>query len=152
MIVRHTHISDLLGELQDQSHAAHREVEETLPLIQSHGAEVTLTWLTACRTLFDFDRDAGRAFIRGSLEAERISETVLPWTQQALEFMRWRGSWRALEGFMGNLPRAFGSLGHAVNGAGRKSASRGAPDRSIAARLIFRPRFWICPGGKAFPA
>ena len=72
-----------------------------------------LAWLRACRSLSDFDREAGRAFIRGSVEAERISETVLPWTQQALEFTRWRGSWRALEGFMANLPRAFGSLGHA---------------------------------------
>jgi hypothetical protein len=106
-------ISNLLGELRDQSHAVHREVEQTLPMIELHGAEVTLAWLAACRTLFDFDREAGKAFIRGSADAERISETVLPWTEQALEFMRWRGSWRALEGFMSNLPRAFGSLGHA---------------------------------------
>jgi nitric oxide reductase NorD protein len=113
--MRHTRtvIEQLLSELHDQSHAAHRDVEQALPLIEHHGGEVTLAWLTACRTLFDFDREAGKAFIRGSAEAERISETVLPWTEQALEFVRWRGSWRALEGFMGNLPRAFGSLGHA---------------------------------------
>ncbi|MGZ5227436.1 MAG: hypothetical protein ACXWCS_25020, partial [Burkholderiales bacterium] len=113
MRTRNHTISDLLGELRDQSHAVHREVEQTLPMIELHGADVTLAWLSACRTLFDFDRESGKAFIRGSAEAERISETVLPWTEQAVEFMRWRGSWRALEGFMGNLPRAFGSLGHA---------------------------------------
>jgi hypothetical protein len=106
-------IQDLLGELEQQSQAAHREVQETLPAIEPHGERVTLQWLAACRSLCDFDREAGRTFIRGSIEAERISETVLPWTEQALEFTRWRGSWRALEGFMANLPRAFGSLGHA---------------------------------------
>ena len=108
-----TAIRDLLGALKDQSIAAHREIEQTLPEITPHGDTVTLAWLTACRALFDFDREAGRAFIRGSAEAERVSETVLPWTEQALQFMKWRGSWRALEGFMANLPRAFGSLGHA---------------------------------------
>ena len=108
-----TAIRDLLGALRESSIAAHREVEQTLPDIAPHGDAITLAWLTACRALFDFDREAGRAFIRGSAEAERVSETVLPWTEQALQFIKWRGSWRALEGFMANLPRAFGSLGHA---------------------------------------
>jgi hypothetical protein len=112
-VTEKTAIRELLGTLKESSIAAHREVEQTLPDIVPHGDAVTLAWLTACRTLFDFDREAGRAFIRGSGEAERVSETVLPWTEQALQFMKWRGSWRALEGFMANLPRAFGSLGHA---------------------------------------
>ena len=106
-------IGALLGELKEQSYAAHREIEQALPAIESHGEQVALAWIGACRTIFDFDREGGKAFIRGSVEAERISETVLPWTEQALEFTRWRGSWRALEGFMANLPRAYGSLGHA---------------------------------------
>ncbi|MBI4195188.1 MAG: VWA domain-containing protein, partial [Betaproteobacteria bacterium] len=106
-------IAELLRELKDTSFVAHREVEQVLPAIRAHGDGVALSWLMAARRLFDFDREAGKAFIRGSREAEKISETVLPWTEQALEFLRWRGSWRALEGFMANLPRAFGSLGHA---------------------------------------
>ena len=108
-----TAIQDLLHEFRDASLVACREVEQALPAIRSHGDRVALTWLFACRRLFDFDREAGRAFIRGSGEAEQVSETVLPWTEQALQFARWRGSWRALEGFMANLPRAYGSLGHA---------------------------------------
>ena len=108
-----TAIRNLLHQLKEASFVAHREVEQVLPAIQPHGEEVTLAWIDACRKIFDYDREAGKAFIRGSLEAEHISETVLPWTTQALAFMRWRGSWRALEGFMANLPRAFGSLGHA---------------------------------------
>ena len=106
-------IRDVLGALRAQSAAAHKEVEQTLPDIALHGDAVTLAWLKACRALFEFDREAGRAFIRGSSQAERVSETVMPWTEQALQFTKWRGSWRALEGFMANLPRAFGSLGHA---------------------------------------
>ena len=106
-------IQDLLHELRDASLVASREVEQVLPAIRSHGDRTTLAWLIACRRLLDFDREAGRAFIRGSAEAEQVSETVLPWTEQALEFLRWRGSWRALEGFMTNLPRAYWSLGHA---------------------------------------
>ncbi len=111
--VRTAAVRDLLNGIRDQSPAAHKDIEQAISAIEPHGEEVILAWLKACRALSDFDREAGRSFIRGSVEAERISETVLPWTQQALEFMRWRGSWRALEGFMANLPRAFGSLGHA---------------------------------------
>ncbi|OGA37134.1 MAG: hypothetical protein A3G24_06470 [Betaproteobacteria bacterium RIFCSPLOWO2_12_FULL_62_13] len=106
-------IRELLDEFKETSFVAHRDVEQVLPAILAHGEDVALTWLMASRRLFDFDREAGKAFIRGSREAEQVSETVLPWTEQALEFLRWRGSWRALGGFMANLPRAFGSLGHA---------------------------------------
>ena len=106
-------IHDLLHEFRDASLVASREVEHVLPAIRLHGDEIALAWLIAGRRLFDFDREAGRAFIRGSAAAEQTSETVMPWTEQALQFVRWRGSWRALEGFMMNLPRAYGSLGHA---------------------------------------
>lgn len=106
-------IRELLDEFRVRSLAAYREIGHALPSIEPHGPAVTLAWLEACRTLTDFDREAGRCFIQGSIEAEQVSETVMPWTMQALEFVRWRGSWRALEGFMNNLPRAFGSLGHA---------------------------------------
>jgi hypothetical protein len=108
-----TPIAEFLRQLKEASAVAHREVEQVLPAIEAHGPQVTLSWLDACRRLFEFDREAGKAFIRGSRDVEKVSETVLPWTDQALMFLRWRGSWRALEGFMMNLPRAFGSLGHA---------------------------------------
>lgn len=106
-------INEQLTQLHDTSYVTLREIEQALPSVRPHGGEVTLAWIMACRRLHDYDREAGKAFIRGSREAERVSETVLPWTEQALSFVRWRGAWRALEGFMGNLPRAYGSLGHA---------------------------------------
>jgi hypothetical protein len=106
-------IDEQLAQLRDASSLAHREVEQVLPQITPHGEDTTLAWVTACRRLNEYDREAGKAFVRGSREAERVSETVLPWTEQALQFLRWRGAWRALEGYMANLPRAYGSLGHA---------------------------------------
>src|SRR5688572_21825518 len=106
-------ISELLAQLRDTSPAIYHEVELTVPAIRVHGEELTYAWLMACRRLSDYDREAGKAFARGSREAEKVSETVLPWTEQALQFPRWKNAWRALEGFMANLPRAYGSLGHA---------------------------------------
>ncbi len=106
-------IDEQLNQLRDSNPAACRELEQALPAIRPHGEAAALSWILAARKLHDYDREAGRAFIRGSLEAERISETVAGWTEQAVQFTRWRGAWRALEGFMANLPRAYGSLGHA---------------------------------------
>jgi hypothetical protein len=110
---RQAAIDELLGQLRDASPATYNEAELTLPAIRVHGEEVTHAWLMACRRLSDYDREGGKAFARGSREAEKVSETVLPWTEQALQFLRWKNAWRALEGFMANLPRAYGSLGHA---------------------------------------
>jgi len=106
-------IEQAVAQIKDLSVVAHREVEAVLPAIAAHGEAETLQWLAACQALFSFERDAGKAFIRGSLDAEQVSEEVLPWTAQAMAFMQWRASWRALEGFMGNVARAYGSLGHA---------------------------------------
>src|SRR5688572_18843069 len=106
-------IEEQLTQLRDASSVAYRDAEQVLPHIRAHGEEITLAWVSACRRLHEYDREAAKAFIRGSCEAERVSETVSPWTEQALQFVRWRGAWRALEGYMANLPRAYGSLGHA---------------------------------------
>jgi nitric oxide reductase NorD protein len=106
-------VEKAVTRLKELSVVAHREVEQVLPAIARHGEAETLQWLAACTALFSFERDAGKAFIRGSLDAEHVSETVLPWTSQAMAFMQWRASWRALEGFMANVARAYGSLGHA---------------------------------------
>ncbi len=106
-------IDQALEELGALSFVAHREALDALPALRHHGDEVVLRWLGAARRLFDHDRDAGKAFIRGSREAEKISETVLPWTEQALVFLQWPASAPAVDCFMKNLPRAFGALGHA---------------------------------------
>ncbi len=106
-------IRTLLDAIREVSGDLLFEIEGVLPVIRPHGEAVALDWIQACRTLYDFDREAGKAFARGSREAEKVSEVVLPWTRQALQIMRWRHSWPAIEGFMKNLPRAFGTLGHA---------------------------------------
>ena len=70
---RQAAIDEQLAQLRDASTLAHREIEQVLPQIRPHGEEVTLAWLLACRRLYDYDREAGKAFIRGSREAERVS-------------------------------------------------------------------------------
>jgi nitric oxide reductase NorD protein len=106
-------IGQSLSRIQELSAVAYREVETALPAILPHGETETLEWLDACWRLFSFERDAGKVFIRESVEVEKVSEEVLPWVHQALKFMQWRASWRALEGFMTHVARAYGSLGHA---------------------------------------
>src|SRR5512132_1281054 len=95
-------IDEQLTQLRDASPDTFRDIEQVLPAIRPHGEDATLAWVLACRKLHDYDREAGKAFIIGSREAERVSETVEQWTGQALQFTRWRGAWRALEGFMMN--------------------------------------------------
>src|SRR5215212_7034779 len=106
-------IAALLVQLERESHAAHRDIEDTLSVIEPHGESVTVTWLNACRALFDFDREAGRTFIRGSVQAEEVSETVVPWTEEARGFMGWRGWWRGRGGCVVGVRRGVGWLGHA---------------------------------------
>src|SRR5258705_2616844 len=106
-------VQDSLRRLSETSFVAHREVLDTLPALRHHGDETIVRWLDAARRLTAYDREAGKAFIRGSREAEKVSETVLPWTEQALRFVQWPASAPAIGGFMKNLPRAFGALGHA---------------------------------------
>ena len=101
-----------LAALEPVSFVAHRDAQVPLPAIRRHGDAVALEWLEAARAIFEFDREAGKAFIRGSAEAEKISEVVLPWTRQARQLIELPGASPAVEGFMQNLPRAFGSLGH----------------------------------------
>ena len=113
MAVASAAIDQALLELSTLSFVAHSEVGDVLPELRQHGEEVVLEWLGAVRRLFLHDREAGKSFVRGSREAERISETILPWTRQALEFLHWPAPAAALAGFMQNLPRAFGTLGHA---------------------------------------
>ncbi|MBI3068155.1 MAG: hypothetical protein HYY79_04545, partial [Betaproteobacteria bacterium] len=81
-------IQEALDALSGVSFVAYRDALESLPAIEPHGEDVVLAWLTACRQLFAFDREAGKAFIRGTPEAEKVSETVLPWTHQALQFLK----------------------------------------------------------------
>lgn len=90
---------------------AHRDTTEALPIIEAQGAEVTLAWVKACKAMFLHDRDAGKAFIRGSALAVKACGDVLFWTEQALKFTQWRASWKAVDGFMLNLPDACELLG-----------------------------------------
>ena len=113
-------IQQTLVELEQISFVAHRDTKAALSVIQPHGDAVVLQWMLACKALFAHDRDAGKAFMRGSEAACAASQSVLPWTQQALQFLAWRGSWKAVDGFMQQLPDAYRRLG--VEGEARWAA------------------------------
>ena len=101
-----------LEELSKVSFIAHRDASSALPSVLAVAGEAeALEWLAACRRLFEFDRDAGRAFTRGTPEAIAACGAVLPWTRQALHFLDLQGSWKAIDGFMANLGHAYGALG-----------------------------------------
>ncbi|MHB1676991.1 MAG: VWA domain-containing protein [Sulfuriferula sp.] len=104
-------IQQVLADLEQISFVAHRDTLLALSAIQPYGDETVLEWVLACKALFEHDRDAGKAFIRGSEVACQASHTVLPWTRQARRFLAWRGSWKAVDGFMGQLAEAYQSLG-----------------------------------------
>jgi len=109
------HSPDVLRALRDLEEAsiiAHRESLEAMPAIARHGDAVLAQWLDACRFLFLYEREAGKAFIRGSRAAEEVSEEVLPWTRQALAFAEMPEATRAIQGFMAQLPDAYAVLGH----------------------------------------
>ncbi len=98
------------------SQRSHREALVLLPTLEKHGEQSVTAWLAAARRLLEYDIDAGGAFVFGTREAERIAETVMPWTAQALRFLQWPAATAALDGFMKNLPRAYGALGHSGQG------------------------------------
>ncbi|QKT04566.1 VWA domain-containing protein [Ectothiorhodospiraceae bacterium 2226] len=107
-------IEEVLQELEQISFVAHRDAREALPAIQAHGAADTLLWLRTARDLFTHDRDAGKSFIRASADTAARTGTVRAWTEQALSFNRWRGSWKALDGYMeqaGAVHEAWGAAG-----------------------------------------
>jgi nitric oxide reductase NorD protein len=105
-------VSEALEALSKVSFVAHRDASSALPSVQAVSGEAeALEWLAACQRLFEFDRDAGRAFTRGTPAAISACGMVLPWTRQVLRFLDLQGSWKAIDGFMSNLGHAYGALG-----------------------------------------
>lgn len=104
-------IQEELQALEQISFVAHRDTREALPAMESAGEDTALLWVRACKALFLHDRDAGKAFIRGSQAALEASGEVVQWTEQALKFTQWRGSWKAIDGFMESLAEAYRRFG-----------------------------------------
>ena len=102
-----------LAELEAISFVAHRDAGAALAALTEYGEAAALAWLRAARTLFEHDRDAGKAYIRGSAEVAEAAGELLPWVERMLRFAQWRGSWRAVEGAMEHLAPAYRLLGRA---------------------------------------
>ena len=100
-----------LADLEAISFVAHRDACDALSGMVQVAEPVRLEWLRTARALFEHDRDAGKAFIRASAAAAQGCGDVGQWSRSALRFCAWRGSWRAVEGFMTQLPDACRLLG-----------------------------------------
>lgn len=96
----------VLSELSDLSFVAHRDLTNALPAITPFGAETVALWAQTGRDLFLHDRDAGKAFLRGSARLAQTTGDVDTWTTQARAFLRFRGSWKALTNYMEQFAEA----------------------------------------------
>ena len=104
---------EILAHLEDISFVAHRDAKAAMPAVEPYGPQAVLDWLEAARELFFHDRDAGKAFIRNTPAVAEAAGGTAPWLAQAREFARWRGSWKALEGFMEQAAEVFAEWGEA---------------------------------------
>ena len=104
-------VQEILAHLEDISFVAHRDSKEALPALEPYGPFVQCRWLEAARELFFHDRDAGKAFIRNTPTVVEQAGCVDEWVEQARIFTRWRGAWKALEGFMGQVGAVFAAWG-----------------------------------------
>ncbi len=91
---------EILAQLEAVSYVAHRDACAALPAVRAVEAAGAARWLEAGRELFLRDRDAGRAFWRGTPALAGAFAGLDPWLEQALSLGRVRGAWRAVEGFM----------------------------------------------------
>ena len=109
-----TAIEEILQHLEAVSYVAQRDARAVLPALAPYGTAAQRRWLEAARSCFFHDRDAGKAVMRGTTDLLEVFDGLDPWLDQALAFTRWRGSDRALEGFMdqvGTVYRDWGAAG-----------------------------------------
>ena len=101
----------VLNELNELSFVAHRDLCAALPAITPFGPETTSRWAQTGRDLFLHDRDAGKAFLRASIDLANKIQEVEAWTEQARGFLAFRGSWKALTGYLANFAAAVHEFG-----------------------------------------
>ncbi|MGA7799971.1 MAG: VWA domain-containing protein [Gammaproteobacteria bacterium] len=107
-------IEEILQHLEAVSFVAHRDAQAARPAVEQLGPAAVRDWLEAVRTIFFHDREAGKAFLHNTPAAVQGCGSLYPWVEQALEFTRWVGSFKAVEGFMaqvGDVCRAWGEGG-----------------------------------------
>lgn len=104
-------IESILQQLEDLSFVAQRDAREALPVLGKQPADVRLEWLKTARDLFFHDREAGKAFMRGTPPLYEDWPNLRAWCTQARVFLGWVNSWMALEGFMRQAGRVFATQG-----------------------------------------
>ncbi|MHB1587522.1 MAG: hypothetical protein ACYCRH_11090 [Acidiferrobacteraceae bacterium] len=95
-----------LADLSRSSFVAHRDAVAALPAIRPLGPRAVLEWLATADALFGHDREAGKAFIRGSGAVARVWGGTSPWCIAARRFCAWSNCGPAVQAFMNALPDA----------------------------------------------
>lgn len=105
-------IEEILIHLDNMSYVASRDAKAGLDALQQHTASDRLFWLETARDLFFHDREAGKTFMRGSIELAEVDWPIAQWVEQAKGFNQWVNSFRALSGYMeqaGAIYREYGT-------------------------------------------
>ncbi len=100
-----------LQYLEAVSFVAHRDARAVLPALSAFSVDTQLYWLDAARTLFFYDRDAGKAFMHHTAASIACTGTVREWVAQAVSFTQRRGAWKALEAFMAQFDEVYQAWG-----------------------------------------
>lgn len=99
-------IARRLADLSRTSFVAHRDAVAALPEIRPLGVSAVLEWLATTEVLFGHDREAGKAFIRGSGAVARALGGTSPWCIAARRFCAWSNCGPTVWAFMNALPDA----------------------------------------------
>jgi nitric oxide reductase NorD protein len=105
------HIETLLLELERISFVAQRDARAALPSVQGFGTAIARAWLQSARDLFLHDRECGKSFMRHSPRIAQTTGVVLPWTEQAREFLRWVNAHHCLDGFLAQADAIWSEWG-----------------------------------------
>ncbi len=108
---------DILDHLAAVSFVAGRDARVALPAVTALGEAVTLHYLETGRDLFFHDREAGKAFFHATADLVKAFGGLDPWLDQARQFLRQRGTFRAAVGFFAQasaVRRGWGAEGEAL--------------------------------------
>lgn len=105
------HIETLLLELERISFVAQRDARAALPSLHGFGSATARAWLQSARDLFLHDRECGKSFMRHSPRIAEATGVVLPWVEQAREFLRWVNAHHCLDGFLGQADEVWKDWG-----------------------------------------
>ncbi|MFA7496400.1 MAG: VWA domain-containing protein [Acidithiobacillus sp.] len=108
---------EILDHLAAISFVAGRDARDALPAVTPLGEAAELRFLETGRDLFFFDREAGKAYFHATAAMVEAFGGLDPWLEQARQFLRQRGTFRAVVGFFeqaATVRKNWGAEGEAL--------------------------------------